>query len=304
MKVVVLSLFIRYAAFNIFKKMMKKFMDTNLEGALSLSLNNRTLDFERNIEHLDTKFTSDVDLGLTILFEQLTAVLFGVISSALFLVIGLPFLLIIFVSLYLMGRIDRLLFMNRLSHITRLNAFYFKLLYHRVDFMGFKKEEELFKDYKKLLKNEVIHESNKEWLIEALGIMLEIVFLVMLVITIVVSLVRFDLLRGDAFIELSISFLIGMSNTSRIQLKMMSIMSTNIIGISNIFVLLDEKKIHNKPFPDQEIESVKFNNFSTTFQDNRAEDINLKIEAGERLVVLGSKRSGKRIVFLNMIKIL
>ena len=111
-------------------------------------MNNRALDFERNIEHIDTKLTSDIDLGFTIIFEQMAAVLFGIISSVLFLSIGLPFLAFILVGLYLMARIDRLLFVNRLPHLKDLNAFYFKLLYHRVDFMGFKKEEELFTEDK------------------------------------------------------------------------------------------------------------------------------------------------------------
>jgi hypothetical protein len=61
----------------------------------------------------------------------------------------------------------------------------------------------------------------------------------MLAVSMIISLVRFDVLSGDAFIELSISFLIGLTNTSRIQLKMMEIMNNNIIGISNIFILLD-----------------------------------------------------------------
>ena len=126
----------------------------------------------------------------------------------------------------------------------------------------------------------------------------------MLIITISVSLARFDLLNGDAFIELSISFLIGFLNTSRIQLKLISIVSTNLIGISNIFVLLDEDASDNRPYPEDGVDEISFKNFGTSFQDNKAENINLTISKGERVVVMGSKRSGKRIVFLNLIKIL
>ncbi len=112
-----------------------------------MSFSSRSLDLEKNIEHIDTKLTSDIDLGITILFEQITAVLFGSISSALFLVIGIPFLILIFIGLYLMARINKMLFIARISHITNLNSFFFKLLNNKKDFAGFKVDDALFKQF-------------------------------------------------------------------------------------------------------------------------------------------------------------
>lgn len=71
---------------------------------------------------------------------------------------------------------------------------------------------------------------------ESLGIVLEIVFVLILIITMAVSLSHFDDIHNgnEAFLELAISFLIGLSNGARINLKIFRSMDKQLAGITSI----------------------------------------------------------------------
>jgi hypothetical protein len=78
---------------------------------------------------------------------------------------------------------------------------------------------------------------NEEWMMEALGIILEVVFILLLVVTMAVSLVKFHEIEvtNAAFIELAISFLIGMTNGGRTNLKIFQSLDFQLIGITSLF---------------------------------------------------------------------
>ena len=88
-----------------------------------------------------------MDVGITIIFEQLTALIFGVVSSVLFLAIGLPFFIITIIIIITMVVFNRkILFLRRINR-SRYNSFIKKLIQHRKDFMNFGKDEVIFKEF-------------------------------------------------------------------------------------------------------------------------------------------------------------
>ncbi len=72
---------------------------------------------------------------------------------------------------------------------------------------------------------------NEEW------IMLEVVYILLLVVTMAVSLVKFHEIEvtNAAFIELAISFLIAITNGGRTNLKIFQSLDFQLIGITSLF---------------------------------------------------------------------
>lgn len=79
---------------------------------------------------------------------------------------------------------------------------------------------------------------------ESLAIVLEIVFILLLIVTMVVSLLKFEEIEktNEAFLELAISFLIGMTNGGRTNLKIFQSMDFQLVGITSIFKIIDRQK--------------------------------------------------------------
>ena len=118
-----------------------------------------------------------------------------------------------------------------------------------------------------------------------------------------VSLVEFDALHTEnaAFLELAISFLIGLSNGARINLKIFRSIDKQLIGITSINKIIEHHEEHKTleimEFPDNRFFTIEFKNFNIVFKDDILYDLNLKINAGERIVITGSRISGKRVAF-------
>ena len=113
-----------------------------------------------------------MDVGVTIIFEQLTAMIFGIISSVLFLAIGLPFFIITIVIIVVMVIYSRkLLFVRRLAR-SRYSSFVKKIISHRKSYMNFQRDEHFFKEFVKKNEKDIEADLNEEWLMEALGIIL------------------------------------------------------------------------------------------------------------------------------------
>ena len=138
---------------------------------------------------------------------------------------------------------------------------------------------------------------------ESLGIILEIVFVLILIITIAVSLTHFeDIHNGnEAFLELAISFLIGLSNGARINLKIFRSMDKQLAGVTSINKIIQHydtnKTDETWEFPERRIFEIEWKNFSIEFTDDILRKLNLHIKTGERIVMTGSRRSGKRVAF-------
>lgn len=177
-----------------------------------------------------------MDVGVTIIFEQVAALVFGTISSVLFLAIGGPFFVVTIVVIVMMIKYSRkLLFVRRLAR-SRFNSFIKKLVIHRKDYMNFDRDEYIFQEYIEHNKKDIEADLNEEWVLEALGIILEIVFMLMLITTLAVSLTHFEIIHqgNEAFLELAISFLIGLSNGARFNLKIFRSMDKQLAGITSI----------------------------------------------------------------------
>lgn len=146
-KVVFFSQYIRLSGYRIVKNVIKSFLLSKIESTLDMSNRKSALDLERNIEQIDTRITPDMDVGVTIIFEQVAALVFGTISSVLFLAIGAPFFLVTIAIIVLMIKYNRkLLFVRRLAR-SRFNSFIKKLVIHRKDYMNFSRDEYIFKEY-------------------------------------------------------------------------------------------------------------------------------------------------------------
>jgi hypothetical protein len=146
-KIIFFASYIRLSGYKIVKNVIKSFLLSKIENTLNISNRKSALDLERNIEQIDTRITTDMDIGVTIIFEQITALVFGSISSVLFLAVGGPFFVVTIVIIVLMVVYSRkLLFVRRLAR-SRFNSFIKKLVVHRKDFLNFNREEHIFREY-------------------------------------------------------------------------------------------------------------------------------------------------------------
>ena len=78
-------------------------------------------------------------------------------------------------------------------------------------------------------------------------------------------------------------------------------MDKQLIGIASINKIIEHHETNKteevRDFPDHRIFTLEFKNFSIKFKDDILKDLNIAIKAGERLVITGSRRSGKRVAF-------
>ena len=148
-KIIFFTLYLKISGYKIVKKVFNSFLFSKIENTLGMSHRKSALDLERSIEHIDTRITPDMDVGVTIIFEQLTAMIFGIISSLLFLAIGLPFFVITIVIIVVMVIYSRkLLFVRRLAR-SRYASFVKKIISHRKSYMNFQRNEHFFKEFVK-----------------------------------------------------------------------------------------------------------------------------------------------------------
>lgn len=84
-------------------------------------------------------------------------------------------------------------------------------------------------------------------------------------------------------------------------------MDMQIVGITSIFKIISlhetNKSEEIRPFPDNRLFTIEYRNFSIKFQDDVLHNVNLKIKAGERIVITGSRRGGKRVAFYALLGI-
>ena len=146
----------------------------------------------------------------------------------------------------------------------------------------------------------------------------------LLIITMVVSLVKFEEIQrtNPAFIQLSISFLIGLTNGGRINLKIFQLMDGQLVGITSMFKLIDKNEHKRKfdnyypkdqsqkthptsvKFPECiKLNTLDFINFNVKFRDDILKGINLSIKNGDRIVVTGSRRGGKTVIIYSILGI-
>ena len=78
-------------------------------------------------------------------------------------------------------------------------------------------------------------------------------------------------------------------------------MDKQLIGIASINKIIEHQEVNKteevRDFPDHRIFTIEFKNFSIKFKDDILEDLDLTIKAGDRLVITGSRQSGKRVAF-------
>ena len=78
-------------------------------------------------------------------------------------------------------------------------------------------------------------------------------------------------------------------------------MDQQLVGISSINKIIEYHEINKteeiREFPDNRIFTIEYKNFSIHFKDDILHDLNLSIKAGDRIVITGSRRSGKRVAF-------
>ena len=107
LKIIVFTVYLKISAYKLVWQVIESFLYSKIENTLSASNRKNALNLERNIESLDTRITADLDVGITIIFEQLTALIFGAVSSALFLSIGIPFFIITLAIIIVMVNFNR-----------------------------------------------------------------------------------------------------------------------------------------------------------------------------------------------------
>jgi hypothetical protein len=84
---------------------------------------------------------------------------------------------------------------------------------------------------------EIIYDLNEDWILEALSIVFEFIIIIMLTAVLIVSLNWFHEIHreNEAFLEMSISFLIGLLNGGRLDLKVFKAIDRQVIGISCLY---------------------------------------------------------------------
>ncbi len=131
MKIFLLSLYLRFSAQKIVEKIGAFIQRSRIEKILTGSNRRNALNIERNIENIDTRITADLDVGMTIIFEQLTALIFGAVSSTLFLAIGIPFFIITLIIILIMITYNRKILTIRRQARSKFNSFIKKLIINR-----------------------------------------------------------------------------------------------------------------------------------------------------------------------------
>jgi hypothetical protein len=109
-KVLVLSIYLRSASYQIFRDLINRWMNSKAEPTVLNYHKKNGLDLERNIESIDRRTTTELDIGFTIVYEHLDVIIFASISSLLFLGVGIPFLIINIIIVVMMVKYSRLLF--------------------------------------------------------------------------------------------------------------------------------------------------------------------------------------------------
>lgn len=107
----------------------------------------------------------------------------------------------------------------------------------------------------------------------------------MLMTVLIVSLTQFHHihLENEAFLELSISFLIGFVNGGRMDLNIFRAVDRQVVGISCLWKMGEHHnhKVHEfKDLPSDKIETLEFDNFSVDFFNEQLKTLSLKFNRG------------------------
>lgn len=141
LKIVIFTIYLKISGYKIVRDVIDSFLSAKIENTLSASNRKSALNLERNIESIDTRITADLDVGITIIFEQLTALIFGAVSSALFLAIGIPFLIVTFIIIGVMVFFNRSIIYVRREARSKFNSFIKKFIVHRKAYKAYQKDD-------------------------------------------------------------------------------------------------------------------------------------------------------------------
>ncbi len=130
-KIVILSVYLRTASYKIFKDLINRWMNSKSEPTVLNYHKKNGLDLERNLESIDIRTTTEIDIAFTIIFEHLDVIIFASVSSLLFLAIGLPFLVINLVIVFLMVHYSRQILDRNRQNRSKINEFIKKLIRQR-----------------------------------------------------------------------------------------------------------------------------------------------------------------------------
>lgn len=130
-KIVVLSVYLRTASYKIFKDIINRWMNSKSEPTVLNYHKKNGLDLERNLESIDIRTTTEIDIAFTIIFEHLDVIIFASVSSLLFLAVGLPFLVINLVIVFLLVHYSRQIFDGNRQNRSKINEFIKKLIRQR-----------------------------------------------------------------------------------------------------------------------------------------------------------------------------
>ena len=130
-KIVVLSVYLRTASYKIFKDLINRWMNSKSEPTVLNYHKKNGLDLERNLESIDIRTTTEIDIAFTIIFEHLDVIIFASVSSLLFLAVGLPFLVINLVIVFLLVHYSRQIFDGNRQNRSKINEFIKKLIRQR-----------------------------------------------------------------------------------------------------------------------------------------------------------------------------
>ena len=130
-KIVVLSVYLRTASYKIFKDLINRWMNSKSEPTVLNYHKKNALDLERNLESIDIRTTTEIDIAFTIIFEHLDVIIFASVSSLLFLAVGLPFLVINLVIVFLLVHYSRQIFDGNRQNRSKINEFIKKLIRQR-----------------------------------------------------------------------------------------------------------------------------------------------------------------------------